>query len=68
MSAILASLIPTFLIIATGWLCRATNFVSEQHWAGLERVTYVIFFRLSSSTPCPAPTFLPCPSSASAAR
>jgi malonate transporter and related proteins len=44
MSAILASLIPTFLIIATGWLCRATNFVSEQHWAGLERVTYVIFF------------------------
>lgn len=44
MSAILASLIPTFLIIATGWLCRATNFVSEQQWAGLERVTYVIFF------------------------
>ena len=44
MSAILASLIPTFLIIATGWLCRATNFVSEPQWAGLERVTYVIFF------------------------
>jgi predicted permease len=44
MSAILASLIPTFLIIATGWLCRVTNFVSEPQWAGLERVTYVIFF------------------------
>jgi len=44
MSAILASLIPTFLIIATGWLCRATSFVSESQWAGLERVTYVIFF------------------------
>ena len=44
MSAVLASLIPTFLIIATGWLCRATDFVSEQHWAGLERATYVIFF------------------------
>jgi malonate transporter and related proteins len=44
MSAVLASLIPTFLIIATGWLCRATGFVNEQHWAGLERVTYVIFF------------------------
>jgi predicted permease len=44
MSAILASLIPTFLIIATGWLCRATNFVGEPQWAGLERVTYVIFF------------------------
>ncbi|MBM1171590.1 AEC family transporter [Microvirga arabica] len=44
MSAVLASLIPTFLIIATGWLCRATNFVGEQQWSGLERVTYVIFF------------------------
>jgi malonate transporter and related proteins len=44
MSAVFASLIPTFLIIATGWLCRATNFVSEQHWAGLERATYVLFF------------------------
>ncbi|MBJ6127622.1 AEC family transporter [Microvirga splendida] len=44
MSAVLASLIPTFLIIATGWLCRATGFVGEQQWAGMERVTYVIFF------------------------
>ncbi len=44
MSAVFASLIPTFLIIATGWLCRATNFVSEQQWAGLERATYVLFF------------------------
>lgn len=44
MSVVLASLIPTFLIIATGWLCRATDFVSEQHWVGLERATYVIFF------------------------
>jgi predicted permease len=44
MSAVLASLIPTFLIIATGWLCRATGFVGEQQWSGLERVTYVIFF------------------------
>lgn len=44
MSAVFASLIPTFLIIATGWLCRATGFVGESHWAGLERATYVIFF------------------------
>ena len=44
MSAIFASLIPTFLVIATGWLCRATDFVKEQQWAGLERITYVIFF------------------------
>lgn len=44
MSAVFASLIPTFLMIATGWLCRVTNFVSEQQWNGLERATYVIFF------------------------
>jgi malonate transporter len=44
MSAVFASLIPTFLIITTGWLCRATGFINEQQWAGLERVTYVIFF------------------------
>jgi hypothetical protein len=44
MSAVLASLIPTFLIIATGWLCRATGFVSEQQWAGIEQGTYVVFF------------------------
>jgi malonate transporter len=44
MSAVFASLIPTFLIIATGWLCRTTGFVGEQQWAGMERVTYVIFF------------------------
>jgi predicted permease len=44
MSAVFASLIPTFLIIATGWLCRTTNFVSDQQWSGIERATYVIFF------------------------
>lgn len=44
MSAVFASLIPTFLIIATGWLCRATNFVDDRQWAGLERTTYTIFF------------------------
>jgi predicted permease len=44
MSAVFASLIPTFLIIATGWLCRATGFVGEAQWAGIERATYVVFF------------------------
>ncbi|WP_230532129.1 AEC family transporter [Microvirga roseola] len=44
MSAVFASLIPTFLIIATGWLCRATGFVNDQQWVGIERGTYVIFF------------------------
>jgi len=44
MSAVFASLVPTFLIIATGWLCRATGFVDDRHWPGLERATYVLFF------------------------
>lgn len=44
MSAIFASLVPTFLIIATGWLSRTTGFVNDTQWQGLERVTYVIFF------------------------
>jgi len=44
MSAVFASLIPTFLIIATGWLCRTTGFVDDRQWAGLERTTYTIFF------------------------
>jgi predicted permease len=44
MSAVFTSLIPTFLIIATGWLCRITGFVDDRQWAGLERATYAIFF------------------------
>lgn len=44
MSSVVASLIPVFLVIAAGWAARATGFIAEQHWAGLERVTYVIFF------------------------
>ncbi|WP_210483242.1 AEC family transporter [Microvirga antarctica] len=44
MTAVFASLIPTFLIIATGWLCRVTGFLDDRHWVGLERATYVIFF------------------------
>jgi malonate transporter and related proteins len=44
MSAVFAALVPTFLVIATGWLCRITGFVDDKQWAGLERVTFVIFF------------------------
>jgi malonate transporter and related proteins len=43
-AAILASLIPVFLVIVAGWLARTTRFVTDPQWAGLERVTYVIFF------------------------
>jgi malonate transporter len=44
MSAVFASLIPVFLVIATGWAARVTGFIEEKHWAGMERVTYVVFF------------------------
>jgi malonate transporter and related proteins len=44
MASVFASLVPVFLIIATGWLCRTTGFVQDKDWVGMERVTYVIFF------------------------
>jgi predicted permease len=44
MASVFASLVPVFLIIATGWLCRATGFVQDKDWVGMERVTYVVFF------------------------
>ncbi len=44
MQSVVASLIPVFLVIAAGWAARATGFVEERAWAGLERVTYVVFF------------------------
>ncbi len=44
MSAVFASLVPIFLVILVGWASRATGFVTEEKWAGLERVTYVVFF------------------------
>jgi predicted permease len=44
MASVFASLVPVFLIIATGWLCRITGFVDDKQWVGMERVTYVVFF------------------------
>ena len=44
MAAVLASLVPVFLVIIAGWAARVTGFVEERHWPGLEKVTYVIFF------------------------
>ncbi|WP_112663640.1 AEC family transporter [Microvirga flavescens] len=44
MAAIIASLVPVFLLIATGWASRASGFVNDQCWSGIERITYVMFF------------------------
>jgi predicted permease len=44
MGPVLASLLPVFLVITLGCVARATRFVEDRQWAGLERVTYVVFF------------------------
>jgi malonate transporter len=44
MSFVLASLVPVFLLIATGWATRVTRAIDEAHWAGFERVTYFVLF------------------------
>jgi malonate transporter and related proteins len=43
-ASVLASLVPVFLVIVAGWAARVTGFVEEQHWPGIEKVTYVVFF------------------------
>jgi malonate transporter len=44
MSPVLASLIPVFLVIATGFATRATGVLPRTAWDGFERVTYYILF------------------------
>lgn len=38
------SLIAVFLVIAAGWSLKARGIVTDQHWAGFERVTYHLLF------------------------
>jgi malonate transporter len=38
------SLLAVFLVIATGWITRLTGLIQDQHWGGVEKVTYFIFF------------------------
>jgi predicted permease len=44
MTAVVASLVPVFLLIVTGWATRVTRVIDEQQWAGFERVTYYVLF------------------------
>lgn len=41
---VLDSLLPVFLVIATGWATRAAGIIDDRQWAGFERATYYIFF------------------------
>ena len=42
--AVIDSVIPVFLLIATGWLARISGLIEDQHWSGIEKATYFIFF------------------------
>jgi len=44
MTSVIDSVIPVFLLIATGWLARVSGLIEDRHWGGVERLTYYIFF------------------------
>jgi predicted permease len=44
MVSVIDSVIPVFLLIATGWLVRVSGLIGDAHWSGIERATYFIFF------------------------
>ena len=44
MIPVIDSVIPVFLLIATGWLARVSGLIEERHWTGIEQATYFIFF------------------------
>jgi hypothetical protein len=44
MLSVIDSVIPVFLLIATGWLARVSGFIEDKHWSGVEQATYYIFF------------------------
>jgi malonate transporter len=44
MISVIDSVIPVFLLIATGWLARVSGLIDGAQWSGIERATYFIFF------------------------
>jgi malonate transporter and related proteins len=44
MLSVLDSVIPVFLLIATGWLARVSGLIGDKQWSGVEQATYFIFF------------------------
>ncbi len=44
MSAALAGLIPVFLIIAAGWLTRASGLIPRENWAPITKLAYWVMF------------------------
>ncbi|NIJ40030.1 hypothetical protein FHS78_000285 [Parvibaculum indicum] len=44
MLQILNALIPVFLVIALGWTIKRMDFLGEEIWAPLDKLTYYVFF------------------------
>jgi len=44
MLSIIDSVIPVFLLIATGWVARVSGLIEDKNWSGIEQATYFIFF------------------------
>ena len=44
MLAVIAALVPVFLVIATGYIMRISGIVAEGQWQGFERLTYFVLF------------------------
>jgi predicted permease len=44
MLSVLDSVIPVFLLIATGWLARVSGLIGDKQWSGVEQATYFMFF------------------------
>jgi malonate transporter len=44
MTPVFNSLLPVFLLIATGYLSRVGGLIEASSWTGIERLTYFVFF------------------------
>src|SRR5262249_30256717 len=44
MSAVIAALVPVFLLIVTGFLLRRWLIRDDAHWVGLEQILYYVMF------------------------
>jgi malonate transporter and related proteins len=44
MAAVIAALVPVFLLIATGVLVRRSLVTEDAHWIGIERLVYFVLF------------------------
>ncbi|MEZ5450237.1 MAG: hypothetical protein R3E89_15145 [Thiolinea sp.] len=44
MLPIFESLLPVFLLIMTGLLVRRSGLISAEQWAGMDKLSYYVFF------------------------